>query len=577
MSKQHFNSRAPLTVTFDQFHGITTPSPTCKHPPKRIVNFRIGEDGSLQKRPGTQMLFDFSEKIRSHWSGYLNGTFRLYLLAGNTLYLAYPKSKSYQSIGVVSTTEGSSAFFCLQGTLYMNDGEKLYCIQNDRLTEAIGYVPLYGKDWDNDNMGEIHEPFNILNPHVRITYHVPAPPSIFLRVPKKISSVEAIFRNGVRLGADEFRLNTKYNVIEIPDLAAEDYLEAYLTFEQDISEIRRLFCSMQGSVFFGSPERSRTFFFGADGSDTIFCTENVTPENLDHACRVYDSDPLYLPEGNEFRIGERRYPIHGALRHKNNLLIFTEGETWLGGVDSTGHTALPSVPVNSELGCLSSDGYVLAQNEPITVSRHGLYLWQSEDPDVTQRDAVRISQAIDDILTPEELKSAAIFYDSMRDELWLNLPGRNEIRIYSMKRGEWFCFTGISADRFFDADGQIGFFSGSKVGVFDPTLPCDLALDGTCCQIPAVYESAPLDFDSEQRKNLSELSLCGDFDSALLTVSLRTNDGEQIDRMLDTSHNLGHTFLTLRVRSGRFQTLSLSLATENLSFPTIHSLTLTAH
>jgi len=577
MSKQHFNSRAPLTVTFDQFHGITTPSPTCKHPTKRIVNFRIGEDGSLQKRPGTQMLFNFPEKIRSHWSGYLNGTFRLYLLSGNTLYLSYPHTNSYTAIGEVSTVSGPAAFFSLQGTLYMSDGEDLYCIRNDQLTRAVGYVPLYGKDWDNDNMGEIHEPFNILNPHVRITYHVSAPPSIFLRVPEKIVSVEAIFRNGLRLPDDAFQLNTEYNVIEIDDLAAEDFLEVYLTFEHNLSHLRRLFCSMRGSVFFGAPEKSRTFFFGADGSDTIFCTENVAPEELDHACRIYRSDPLYLPEGNDFRMGERNYPIHGALRHKNNLLIFTEGETWLGGVDSTGHTALPSILVNSELGALSSDAYVLAQNDPITISRHGLYLWQSEDPDVTQRDAVRISQAIDEILTTENLKSAALFYDSMRDELWLNLPERNEIWIYSMKRGEWFCFTGISVDRFFDADGQVGFFSGSKVGVFDPTLSCDLSLDGTYNQIPAVYESGPLDFDTEQRKNLSELSLCGDFDAALLTVKLRTNSGKAIDRMLDTSQHLGHTSLTLRTRSGRFQTLSLSLATENLAFPSIHSLTLTAH
>lgn len=577
MSKKQFNSRAPLTITFDQFHGISTPTPNANHSPQKIINFRIGEDGSLQKRFGARTLFALPDKIRSHWSGYLNGSFQVYLLAGNTLYLAHLKEKRYESIGTVSNSDGPATFFCHQATLYLNDGENIYCVQEKELREALGYVPLYGKDWDNDNMGEVNEDFNILNPHVRITYRVSDPASIFLRVPKTIRSVEAIYRNGVRLTPDQFRHNTEFNTVDIPGLEGYDYVEAYLTFEQDTSAIRQLFCSIRGSVFFGSAEKSRTFFFGSSDSDTIFCTEHVTPGDLDHACRIYSSDPLYLPEGYEFRIGEQRHPIHGALRHKDNLLIFTEGDTWLGSVDSTGQTALPSVLINSELGCLSSDGYVLAQNDPITIGRHGLYRWESKDPDITQRDAIRISEAIDSLLTPDILKTATLFYDPMRDELWLNLPARSEIWICAMKRNEWFCFTGISANRFFDADGQVGFFSGNEVSVFEPTLSFDVELSGFCNVISAVYQTPLLNFGTDKKKNLYRLTFDAEDDGALFFFRFHYGAEYPAYKSLYDRKHHEHSTLTTHLRTGRFQNGSLEISTKDFSLPVIHSLTLTAH
>lgn len=576
MSKKHFNAHAPLTVTFQEFHGISSPTSEQNHSPAKIVNFRIGEDGSLQKRCGAKALYQLPQKIRSHWSGYLNGSFHLYLLAGDTLYLGHLNRNNCQSIGKVSTTEGSATFFCLQGTLYLNDGETLYRIHGSELREAIGYVPLYGKDWDNDNMGEINEPFNILNPHVRISYHVSDPPSIFLRVPKTIRSVEAVWRNGVRLTKEEYRHNTEFNTIDVPGLEAEDRLDAYLTFEHDNTELRHLFSTMQGAVYFGSPDKSRTFFFGSQEANTIFCAEYVSADNQEHACREYDSDPLYLPEGNEFRIGAQHYPFLGALRHKDNLLLFTEGDTWLGSVDSTGHNPLPSVMINTELGCVSSDACVLAANDPITIGRHGLYLWQSTDPDLTQRDASLISQPLHSILTPDVLKTAALFYEPRRDELWVALPSRDEIWIRSMKRSEWFCFTEVPADRFFDADGQVGVISNDTVSIFQEDLCFDYDLKGEDITIRAVYETPPMNFGTERKKNLSYLSLDADSDGAVFYLNFSMDECRSVH--CSTYDRLGrlHGTLPMRLRSGRFQNASLEILVENGN-PVIHSLTLTAH
>ena len=45
MSKKTFNSRTKLTTTFDEFHGISALAPGENHSPKKIINFRILEDG----------------------------------------------------------------------------------------------------------------------------------------------------------------------------------------------------------------------------------------------------------------------------------------------------------------------------------------------------------------------------------------------------------------------------------------------------------------------------------------------------------------------------------------------------
>lgn len=576
MSKKHFNARAPLTVAFREFHGISSPTSEQNHSPSQIVNFRIGEDGSLQKRCGTQDLYTLSRTMRTHWSGMLNGSFHLYFLAGEVIYLGLLLPNSYRRIGTVTTTEGPATFFCLQGTLYLNDGENLYCINGTEVREAIGHVPLYGKDWDNNEMGEVNEPFNILNPHVRISYHVSDPPSIFLRVPKTIRSVEAVWRNGVRLSEEEYRHNTEFNTIDVPGLEADDRLDAYLTFEYDTTEQRRLFCTTQGSIYFGSPEKSRTFFFGSRESNTIFCAEYVSADDQEHACREYTADPLYLPEGNEFRIGAQHYPFVGALRHRDNLLLFSEEDTWLGSVDSTGHNPLPTIMINSKLGCISPYACVLAGNDPITVGRHGIYLWKSTDPDLTHRDAILISEPLRSIFTPEALQTVSLFYEPRRDELWVAVPSREEIWIRSMKRGEWFCFAGIPADRFFDADGQVGYYYGSKIGYFREDFFFDFDRNGKSTAIQAVYETPPLNFGTERKKNLSYLTLDADGDGAVFYLRFCMDEWQSVRTL--TYDQLGrlHGTIPLRLRSGRFQNASLEIKVEN-GTPIIHSLTLRAH
>ncbi len=576
MTNKNFNSRAPRTVSFDGFGGINTEAHQNHQLADLVFNFRIREDGALEKRCGSRCLFHLNQSIRALWSGHLHGQFETYFLAGNTVYTADLERKNITSIGTVTSSRGDGNFFCLQGHLYLADGGKnVYLIESDSVTTALGYVPLIGKDWDNIVMGEPHEPINLLNRHARISYLVGDSPSIFVKVPKPLASVERFVLNGTPLSEDQYEINNGLCAIEVLGLQKGDRIELCVTFEEE-SPLLPLFCSMKDSVFFCAGEKSRTFFFGKEGSDMMFCSKYVSPESLTQSQLSYDSDPLYLPEGYEFRVGDGSFPIRGAIRHQDSLLIFTDKETWVANMDSEDTDRMMTSPVHAEIGCVASHGCVLCPNDPITISHHGLYRW-SRKSDQTQLDAKRISSVLDHRLSPEDLRNSTLFYDALHDELLLNVKTLEEIWIVSPERGDWYCFTGLVADQLFDADGRLGFVCDSRIFVMDPDMTRDIDHLNRVRNIIATYETASLDFDSAKPKNLSHLRLVGDLGAGEITLELISDETKRVSCTLKDSKQRTHATFQKRLRSGRFQNAKLCITSSDFSHVVIHSLTLVAH
>ncbi len=577
MSHKKFNSNAPLEVKFQGFGGIESKAHCDLTRSASIVNFRIRSDGALEKRCGTRYVFDLGNPIRGVWSGYLHGKYSIFFLAGNMVYRSDPPALTISALGRVSSSTGNANFFSLQGRLYLTDGGNgIYLIGENGPSPALGYVPLIGKDWDNDELGEIYEPYNLINHRARITYVVSDPPSVFLGVPKRISSVQALYLNGTLLDASQYKINNSLLAIEITGLRAGDRAELHVTFQENEDPLLPIFCSTKNSTFFSSGEKSRTFFWGSDGSDTMFCTSYVSPDSLTESQRHYpSSDPLYLPRGYEFRVGDGTYPIRGAIRHHDALLIFTEKDTWAANSDSTGLASLPTIPVNAELGCVSDYGAVLTPNDPITVSEHGLYRWQSRELEETRRNAVRVSAALDDLLNPNDFRNATLYYDPLRDELWLGLKHRSQAWVCSPARGDWYCFTGIQADRFFNYAGNVGYINGALVYMVDPTKFSDMNRYYVEKPINATYESASFDFGSDRMKNLSEVGMVCDPDGGELTVEFCPDEGQSVARTLKPTSD--HSVFAKRLRSGRFRSAKLRITSNDPARPVIHSLKLQAH
>lgn len=567
----------PSAVVFRGFGGIDThASHQGPAAASDVLNFRIGSDGSLQKRCGYRLLTDLGSPIRAFLRGQEEGKTVLYLLAENTVYALYPESGELRSLGTVSCGSGNACFFYLDGTLYLSDSTDFYSLASGTPTSVTGYVPLVGKDWRNDEVGEIWEPRNLLNRHARISYLIGDPASIFLCTKYPVESVEAVYVNGTLADPDRYEIDHQFCTVNVRELNTGDRVTVHLTYQSGNDALLADFCTVTHSILFGNAENSRLFFWGGVQDCTVFCSAHVNRDSLAESRLHYpESDGLYLPEGFEFRVGEGRYPVRGAVCHHDRLLLFTEGDAWMARADVSGLSEFPTVCIHAQVGCAADNGTVLAGNLPITLGRHTVWQWAEESQEESRYRAERLSAAVDERFGKEELSHATVFYHRAEEEIWIGDREEGRVWICRPPSACWYRFDGIFADGFFDADGQIGFWKSGKVYLFDPSLKRDRngeSAEGEA--IEAIYQSGILDFETDQKKNIASLTLRGDPDGEPLSFTVSGNGTKDAVCTLRRSVPDAHGVYRLRFPGGRFTCATLTVRSSGNARPVLHQLTL---
>lgn len=573
MSNQQTKKNAELS--FHGFGGVDKTKghsdPACA---EDLLNFRIRKDGSLQKRCGYRMLTDIGSPIRSYWSGKMGGESYLFLATDETVFSVDPQSGEASAIASLASKGEPAVFFFYRDSVYLLNGSRFYRVTRESVDEVIGYVPLIGKDWDNRAVGEIYEPRNILTRKARISYIVSAPSSMFLEIPEKIEEIEKIEVNGEAIDPSRFWYDVDFNTINVTDLYAGDRIVAYVVFPSGSPELLRELCSCQQAATFGGPSSNRLFLWGGTSPTTMFSSRYVKPEDLREVTRTYSNcAPLYFPPGFEFTVGEGRHPVLGAERQYDRLLIFTEGDTWIASPESSGLDDFPTFGINAGIGCASPHGTALAENDPVTVGEYAIWQWSGETDRLNERNAIRLSEAIDSLLAPEDYRSASLYYNRREREIWVNLHTKNEVWIYHIGRRVWYRFGEIRAEEFFDLEADVAFLRGGKVFVFDEKLSVDREDDGTERPIEAYYLTTVSDFGTEEKKNLCRMILCGDLGGGSLTLTFSGNGIESVTCVCrDTPEN--HSVIQRRLNSGSFRYGSVRIRSSDRVCPIIHSLTL---
>ncbi len=568
------------SVVFNGFGGIDSRAGhTDINHAKNIVNFRIGEDGSLEKRFGYRFLTDLGGTLRSFITGMINGTFRGYALTDNTLYAVDLTNGEKTVLGTVNTSVGPACLFFYSGTLFLMDGEAIYSYANGSFRSCVGYVPLIGKDWACNEAGEPYEPKNILNRHVRISYIVDDPPSPFLYTGSGVASIEAVYRNGILMDPENYAFDSFLNVIHITSTSyfAGDRLEVHFTYESGEEEEFARFVQNTDAILFGTSNNNRLFFWGPSQGSTMFCSAYVSQNDLKESQKHYpDSNELYIPEMFSFTVGDGSADIQGALRHYDRLLIFTDRDAWMASADASGREEFPSSGINSDIGCGSYRGIAMAQNSPITVGRNTVWRWTNETAEFSKCNAYSISRPIDSKIPPEAFASMSVYYNARYNELWLSRPHEGIIYICNLSSNNWYSYNGIYGDHFFDADGITGFLQGSKLFLLDPSLNEDHNENGESIPYSAYFESLPLDFGTEKKKNLSRLILSADFDGGELTVTVSApNTADVVCSISDQQvGNDSHCIVDRRLNSGRFRHATLRIQADGSSRPVIHTMEL---
>lgn len=525
------------TAVYQNFKGIDSGACYKRTDSFRSMeNFRVLSDGSLKKRDGYRTVLTQSLNIRAIWGGYTGEQFACYVLIESKLYKLDLESAELTLCGSTATSTSHAEFFFLRDTLYLKDLRNFYRVSDGALTPLGGYVPLLGKDWGSGYAGEINEPLNLMHRHARITYRMGDDVSAYLPTLYEVASVEALYKNGALLSSDEYTVDARYNTINVSGLVSGDTLEAHLTFTDGDAEEKEKLLSFCHCGVFGGIRTNRLFLWG-ENSAQIFNSRYVSREDELLSENAYaDSGTLYFVKDDAFIVGEGRYPVRAVRRHYDRLLIFTSGDAWMANESVSGNEEFPTLKINANTGVSSRFGTASAGNDPVTVGRHAIYRWTSETEELNDCNAYRISDPVAELLGDEFFDRAIAHSSAKHGEIWFSDPeGDGSVWVYDHVKKYWTCFTDIYAERFFDADGEVGFISEGRICVFSDELSNDYKSPNLSVRtiIYGRLKSGYHDFGDADIKKLYYLVCRADFDSSTLYISVTS------DKSRKTSVELG--------------------------------------
>ena len=524
----------------------------------------------MKKREGYRHICSFDDGIRAIWTGEIDGEIACFVISGGTLYRVDPQLGDYCAVGRLGTSQNQADMFYYRNNLYLIDGEGLYKIDHNGLTKPFGYVPLIGKDWNDYVGGEPYEPRNLLNDKGRISYISTENASSILRLDGEVSSIDAVFVNGVPVSTERYGLNSAKTVLNISGLKNGDRTVVYFTYPSEASGSQELLKNTRATVF-GGISNSRPFLYGGTDRSVMYSAAYVSPTSLEQSRKVYpQSDALYFPQGYEFCVGDGRYPVRALCRHYDRLLIFTAGEAWMANSSSCGTDDFPVMSINSAVGVKSDKGAAMLENFPYTVGNGGVFRWTSDTDELNDCNAYRISEPIEELLPTEFFDKACVFANRNKREILFSCPELSlRTWVYSVATSSWTSFSGIEADMFFELGSKLGFVRMGALYVFDDKLTND---DGK--EITAEFISGNISFDTNEKKHLSELSLISERGDVQVCVY---KDGSSIPAV---THNFYAdskcTMGKKRLRVGRADYATVSITAPSQSRQIIHALCISA-
>ena len=539
--------------------------------PSDLQNYRIRADGSLEKRCGWQTEFTFSKVLRGYWQGELAGVNECFAVGGSSIWRR--SNGTFREVGYLSTTEGRVCFFAYRDRLYLLDGTAifLYNATSGRFAKAVGYVPLYGRNWDPSEWGDVYEPLNLLSPRVRIHYANMGSATYF-ELPFYAVSIDCVRADGHILPSDQYDFTPYTNSFTLPMI----YYTVEVAFTMTIGgEARENIVAATQAYRIHDEEHEEVLLYGCPSGNFVFGTAPVDELMLNSAAIVCDGvDPLYCTASQQLAIGDSKHPVTTIRPVRDRWLAFTDAgvEAIVREKDSG---LLSAYPISDGIGCSVPGLDVSVDGDPITVNESGIWRVTStaSEPDVLT--PIRLSPDLDALATEAFSKHAAACYVPRYGELWFADPTDAEgvTYVYHLGGRRWYTFRGFRPAFFLAYDGRVGFADGKRICSFVPTLTYDS--DGL---IEATLTSGYLTFGApEELKRSLRVNLLSDTDGNGFVLRLQSDRGERILSSADTvPSGDAPTVFDCRVGMGRFRLLRAVLTDRGLGRSRLYRLALHA-
>ena len=571
-------SKRTSNIYYDGFEGIDTRKcHSGKESSSYIENFRIKNDGSLEKRYGYQhvsicpdgSIVDlwYDEEIRTNNKC-------IYLTDAQSIMECELNTGQTQKVTSIPDEETDGKLFFYQGDLYLKNTKNIYLIKDKSATSIVGYVPLMGKNWETSYPGEIYQPRNLMHNKVRISYKIPEVYTSMLPTLYPISSVSALYRNGKLVSPNEYSIDSRFDTINVNSVAPGDEFLAVVNLASD-SPKKDLFFACKSITSDGNLNDIQICAWNSTEKNLIFTNTFVHEDDFNQSEEVCPNHgALYFPENKVISMGDNNSAVNAVIKYYDKLLVFGKKETWLVDPISIEENKPSCIKINSQEGCYNPDACTIINSVPYTVGSKGLLKWDI-DPNYPNRSKVElISQGISEYLTKTFLKYAMPFYSRSTNEIWFynNMFGET-VFVYDLNNKNWVTFSNIIAAQFFEFDGKLYFQDRSDIFRFSKSYDVDIGPFEITKSVVGKFESGILSFSSTDAKRLSLGKVIGDLKAGEFNMDIACDNNEAIN--LKATSDREHSVTVRRLNSGRFRNLKFSFTCTGPAGMTVHSVKLT--
>lgn len=376
----------------------------------KLVNMRVNESGSLEKRCGYKVLYSIEESapINAVWHGHVNGQECYFAACGNGIYISVDDGRTFDLLS--ATKAEVTCFIQFGGKLYCLGGG-LYRCTNQQAYEIEGYVPTVGVGVSTGGAGTMLELPNMLTPKRHIVFSGDGKNVTYALPEKDISSIESIYINGVLCSTDNYALIANSGWIEFDTPPEEGLNNVDIVYTKaDTVGFKAIISGCRHAVVF----ENRLFLYG----------------NPDYPDRVYRSELADgIPSCEYFtELGYHAFEknVTALIPCYNRLIIFFEdaacftfAELKTDSLNNT-YTSFPVYELHSSKGNIAMGVGCSVENTPITICRDGLNRWVStaiadeRSANVFSERAFKFMSAID-----KTYKNVLLFNRKASSELWL--------------------------------------------------------------------------------------------------------------------------------------------------------------